>query len=175
MEQAIRDLLDKQEISEVLFRYARAVDRKDFGQVAQCYFDDAVDEHGRYCGPIDGLVQDMVHRHQTIDSSLHYITNILIDLHGDSAEVESYCLCYLRQRPEEAGREQELSTIKCRYVDRFERRDGRWGIAHRKVVFDEVQNSSISNALPDSWIHAVRGPEDPVFESSRSQEVAGGE
>ncbi len=34
------------EITEVLYRYARAVDRKDFDRVADCYFPDAIDNHG---------------------------------------------------------------------------------------------------------------------------------
>lgn len=47
-------LADKQEITEVLYRYARAVDRKDFDSVALCYFDDAIDNHGGYIGTVDG-------------------------------------------------------------------------------------------------------------------------
>ncbi len=96
-------LIDKQEITEVLYRYARAVDRKDFDRVADCYFPDAIDNHGGYIGTVAGLIEDMKSRHATIDSSLHYVTNVLIDLDGDTADVESYCLCYLRQAPAVAG------------------------------------------------------------------------
>ena len=90
-------LADKQEITEVLYRYARAVDRKDFDSVALCYFDDAIDNHGGYIGTVDGLIEDMKLRHKTIDSSIHCISNILIDVNGDVAQCESYCLCFLRQ------------------------------------------------------------------------------
>lgn len=162
-------LLDKHEITEVLYRYARAVDRKDFERVADCYFPDAIDNHGGYIGTVDGLIEDMKSRHATIDSSMHYITNVLIDLDGDAAHVESYCLCYLRQAPETPetpeipGAPQARATIKCRYVDRFERRDGQWRIADRIVVFDESVTEVIDDGLDPSWVRSRRSFEDPVF------------
>ncbi|GAB2632763.1 nuclear transport factor 2 family protein [Prescottella soli] len=156
-------LIDKQEITEVLYRYARAVDRKDFDRVADCYFPDAIDNHGGYIGTVDGLIEDMKSRHATIDSSLHYITNVLIELDGDTANVESYCLCYLRQAPARPGEAQSRATIKCRYVDRFERRDGQWRIADRIVVFDESVTDEIEDGLAPSWVRSRRSFEDPVF------------
>ncbi len=156
-------LIDKKEITEVLYRYARAVDRKDFDRVADCYFPDAIDNHGGYIGTVAGLIEDMKSRHATIDSSLHYVTNVLIDLDGDTADVESYCLCYLRQAPAVAGGPQSRATVKCRYVDRFERRDGQWRIADRIVVFDESVTDEIVDALSPSWVRSRRSFEDPVF------------
>ncbi len=156
-------LCDKQEITEVLYRYARAVDRKDFERVAECYFPEAIDNHGGYVGTVDGLIEDMKSRHATIDSSLHYITNVLIDLHGDTANVESYCLCYLRQAPAAPGGPQSRVTVKCRYVDRFERREGQWRIADRIVVFDESVTEEIVDSLDGAWVRSRRSLEDPVF------------
>ncbi|RJO79189.1 nuclear transport factor 2 family protein [Nocardia panacis] len=156
-------LNDKQEITEVLHRYARAVDRGDFAGVADCYFPDAIDNHGGYIGTVDGLIEDMRLRHRTIDSSMHFITNILIDLQGDSADVESYCLCYLRQARAEGETRQSRATIKCRYVDRFERRSGRWAIADRIVVFDESVTEWIEDTLNPGWVPARRDSSDPVY------------
>lgn len=83
-------------------------------------FPDAVDHHGGYLGTIDGLIEDIELRHRTIDSSMHFITNVIIDLEPSEqeAEVESYCLCYLRQEPEIGSSTHVLTTVKCRYVDR---------------------------------------------------------
>lgn len=158
-----RDAEDRQAITDVLFRYARAVDRKDFDRVADCYFSDANDNHGGWNGDIPGLIADMKVRHATIDSSMHYISNVLIELDGDSADVESYCLCFLRQQRDEAAATQSLSTVKCRYIDRFERRSGVWRIADRIVVFDEVQVTDIHDSLPREWVSARRDATDPVF------------
>jgi hypothetical protein len=156
-------LQDKQEITEVLHRYARAVDRKDFDTVAECYFEDAIDNHGGYVGKVDGLIEDMKVRHKTIDSSLHFITNVLIDQHEDVAEAESYCLCFLRQQPSGPDERPILVTIKCRYIDRFEKRDGTWRIADRIVVFDETLQQEVNNVLDESWVISRRSEHDPVY------------
>lgn len=155
-------LEDKQAITEVLFRYARAVDRGDFDTVLDCYFEDANDNHGGYNGHIQGLVDDMKIRHQTIESSIHHVTNVLIDLDGDTAQAEAYCLCFIRRAPEADGT-QVVTTVKCRYVDRFEKRLGTWKIADRIVVFEELANSTITNEQDSTWVAARRSQDDPVY------------
>lgn len=154
---------DRVAIEQVLYRYARAVDRLDYDGIRDCYFPDAIDNHGSYHGPVSGLVEDIRRRHATIDSSQHFISNVLIDFTGDdTAEVESYCLCYLRQAPEDGASDQELASIRCRYVDRFERREGRWRIADRVVVFDEVRVERITDSLNPAWVRSRRDGTDPV-------------
>ncbi|TXS19694.1 MULTISPECIES: nuclear transport factor 2 family protein [unclassified Streptomyces] len=155
---------DRFEIQDVLFRYARAVDRLDYDAIAACYFDDAVDVHGGYTGDAAGLVEDIRARHRTIDSSQHFISNVLVEFTGEhSADVESYCLCFLRQAPAEPGGEQDLAIIRCRYVDRFERRDGSWGIADRVVVFDESRVIRMADGLAPDWVASRRDGTDPVY------------
>ncbi|OIJ27884.1 nuclear transport factor 2 family protein [Nocardioides luteus] len=155
---------DRFEIQDVLFRYARAVDRLDYDAIAACYFDDAIDVHGGYTGNAAGLVEDIRQRHRTIDSSQHFISNVLIDfVDDDTAEVESYCLCFLRQKPAPGTTEQELAIIRCRYVDRFERREGRWGIADRVVVFDESRTVSMVDRLDPAWVASRRDLTDRVY------------
>ncbi|OZE81553.1 nuclear transport factor 2 family protein [Rhodococcus sp. 14-2483-1-1] len=156
---------DRVAITEVLYRYARAVDRKDFESLRRCYFPDAVDHHGGYVGTIDGLIEDIELRHRTIDSSMHFITNVIIDLEPSEqvADVESYCLCYLRQESEIGSSTHVLTTVKCRYVDRFERRDSEWRIADRVVVFDESLCTTVENVLDPGWVTSRRSQADPVF------------
>ncbi len=156
-------LEEKQAITEVLYRYARAVDRQDFTAVADCYFPDANDNHGGYNGNVDGLIEDMMVRHRTIDSSQHFVTNVLIDLGVDVADVESYCLCYLRRDKEPGAESQLVQTIRCRYVDRFEKRDGQWRIADRIVVFDESRQELVTDSLDASWVSSKRNLTDPVY------------
>ncbi|RAX48273.1 nuclear transport factor 2 family protein [Arthrobacter sp. AQ5-05] len=156
-------LAEKQAIAEVLYRYARAVDRKDFDAVAACYFEDANDNHGGYNGGVAGLLEDMEVRHRTIDSSQHFITNVLIDLGTDIADAESYCLCYLRQQRKPGEESQLLLTIRCRYVDRFEKRNGQWRIADRIVVFDESRQELITDTLDPAWVTSTRSFDDPVY------------
>lgn len=156
---------DRMAITEVLHRYARAVDRKDFESLRRCYFPDAVDHHGGYVGTVDGLIEDIERRHRIIDSSMHFITNVIIDVEPseDVADVESYCLCYLRQEAEIGSSTHVLTTVKCRYVDRFERRDDEWRIADRVVVFDESVRTTVDNTLDPSWVASRRSSADPVY------------
>lgn len=157
-------LPDRITIEQVLLRYARAVDRLDYDGIQDCYFPDAIDNHGGYHGPVSGLIDDIRRRHATIDSSQHFISNILVEFTDDStAEVESYCLCYLRQAPDPDTSEQELATIRCRYVDKFERRDDRWRIADRVVVFDEFRTELITDRLNPAWVRSRRDAADPVY------------
>lgn len=158
-------VLDTLAITEVLHRYARGVDRKDFAAVRRCYFPDAIDNHGGYVGTVDGLVEDMKVRHRTIDSSMHFVTNVIVELDesGTGADVESYCLCYLRQQSDRGSSEHVLATVKCRYIDRFEKRRDEWRIADRIVVFDESQSTTVDNVLDPTWVASRRSPDDPVF------------
>ncbi len=163
-------LEDRLDIQDVLFRYARAVDRLDHDGIAACYFDDAIDTHGGYVGDAAGLVDDIRDRHRTIDSSQHYVTNVLIDFDGDDrAFVESYCLCFLRQQAEAGSREHESVVVRCRYVDRFERRDGEWRIADRVVVFDESLSQRVVDSLDPAWVASRRDTTDPVYTWGRDR------
>jgi hypothetical protein len=65
--------------------------------------------------------------------SQHTIGNILIRIHGDHADVESYYHGYHRLND---GVKHFDSIQAGRYVDRFEKRDDEWRIANRKVVVD---------------------------------------
>ena len=53
----IRALLDKNEITELLTRYLRAIDRGDIATLRACYLPDATEEHGGiYSGPAQGYI-----------------------------------------------------------------------------------------------------------------------
>ena len=76
---------------------------------------------------------------------VHTIGNVLIDLRGDVAAVESQFLAFQLER-DAAGAPRE--TLLCgRYVDRFERRGGEWRVAERTVVYDWIRQTPLPNAL----------------------------
>jgi uncharacterized protein (TIGR02246 family) len=137
VESELADLLAKQEITEVLYRRARAGDRRDHALALSCYHEGATEEHEGFTGPAAEflLVQSAYAPGKEAPSSslVHLIANVLIELHGDEAAVESYHLCFMTGGT--TGGETD-TTIAGRYLDRFARRDGRWAIAHRQVVFD---------------------------------------
>lgn len=130
---AVRRLLDESEIRGVLARYARGIDRNDMDLVRACYHADATDAHGAFNGSIDGFIAYSEQYIDQIASMTHHLCQSTIELDGDAAWVETYCLCLIRLRPQDG--EQPLDRLgNIRYVDRFERRGGAWRIARRKVV-----------------------------------------
>ncbi len=48
LEKKLRELLDRDEIRQVMMRYARGLDRLDFELTRSCYWDDATEDHGSF-------------------------------------------------------------------------------------------------------------------------------
>jgi len=135
MDDLLRAAIAENEIRAVLGRYARAIDRLDWDLLRRCYHDDAVEDRGRYQGPIDGFVEWLRETLEKLESTWHLVGTPLIELDGDVAHVESYCLGAQRTRPGADGRAEDR-LVPCRYVDRFERRQGQWRIAARIAVYE---------------------------------------
>jgi hypothetical protein len=130
-EAALQRLLDKEAIREASLCYTRGIDRHDPKIMARAYHNGAVDDHGAYIGNAEGFVQyaNEVHsQHWTTHH--HYVSNQTIELDGDTAHVESYFLATLR-RPTGV-----VDMVGGRYVDRFERLDGRWAVADRACLVE---------------------------------------
>jgi len=147
----IEQLLAKDEIRDVIYRWMNAVDRKNWAVIPTLFHEDAYDDHGMYKGGVPGLMEWLPQRHAHILRSVHHVGNILIEFDGDNAYVETYILAYqeyvvpptdksphifaaLGEKPPTDGVVKVL--FPARYVDRFERRSGRWRIAHRITVFE---------------------------------------
>ncbi len=131
---ALRMLLDKQEIHETLMRYCRGIDRRDEELLRSVYHPDAVDNHGQQNGKAEDFIAWAMKALNRDERTSHFIANELIDVRGDIAYSESYFLG-VHRRKEKDGTIIDL-TFAGRYIDRFERREGAWKIAHRQVVID---------------------------------------
>jgi hypothetical protein len=129
--QALRTLLDKEAIREACLKYTRGIDRHDDDIAAQAYHEGAVDDHGTYIGEARGFIRHVGELHaRNWNLHHHYITNQTIDLDGETAHVETYYLAALR-RPDGI-----MDLAGGRYIDRFERRNGRWAIADRACLVE---------------------------------------
>jgi hypothetical protein len=158
-------------IEDTLKRFARGVDRKDWALVRSAYHEGAVDLHGFFNGPADELVRIVERMHEKQDHSMHFISNILIEFTAaDRALVESYVLVFQRflagadgVKPGTAG-VRKLATA--RYVDRFEARRGDWRIAHRTLVFADIQEESLDKPVtfPEGFVVQRHGMDDVLFE-----------
>jgi 3-phenylpropionate/cinnamic acid dioxygenase small subunit len=133
----IAALLAKQEITELLYRRARAGDRRDVELALSCYHPGATENHEEFFGTAEEFIttRSMIAPTSTapVTGLWHFISNIVIDLHGEHADVESYHLAVV-SRVEDGAETQ--SHIGGRYLDKVAYRGGRWAIEHREVVFD---------------------------------------
>ena len=137
----LAELRAEREITKVILRYARGSDRKDFDLMRSAYHSDATDHHGPSNGSVEKLLEWARSHHEKYDAMMHMQGTPQIELHGDVAFVETYCLILQKLKPEPtyAGNVDIEVFIACRYVDRFECRNGEWKIAVRNVVYDWVK------------------------------------
>ncbi|WP_234783729.1 nuclear transport factor 2 family protein [Mycolicibacterium celeriflavum] len=83
---------DEAEIAALLYRYARAVDTKDWELYRSVFTDDAVIDYssaGAVVGSRDEVVDWFTTNFGVIPWSMHYITNIEAEIHGDAAKVRA--------------------------------------------------------------------------------------
>jgi hypothetical protein len=161
---AVRNELARAEIRDAMFRYCRGVDRADAALMGSAYHPDAHDRHGKWDGPSSGFVEAHVQRMPTAAEGIqHLLGNMLIELDGDAAHVETYFIT--AYRPKAAV--EEVAMFGGRYLDRFERRDGEWRIAHRHVVYDwgriEPATQGWWDTLPGNWTFGSRDRDDPDY------------
>lgn len=159
----LQSLIDKDAIRDVLYRYCRGVDRRDWELLRSVYFDDAFEDHGpvgRCSAPefVDIMKKRVELGKRTI--SQHVISNILIDLDGNRARVESYF------RATVGGDSPDLLTAGGRYIDQFERRNGEWRISHRIAM---VEWSHVTELLGGGG-GGVTGALDQYYESRHDLE-----
>jgi SnoaL-like domain len=154
-------LLARAEITDVLTNYVRGADRNDWELVRSCYHPDATDDHGLYAGDVDGLMAFLAGVATTLSATSHQLGPPQIEVHGDAARAETYCLGWY-ERP---GSDNSVWSVAqgLRYLDCFERREGRWAIASRLVVLDweRVFSPGRTSAPAPSWQRGARGDADP--------------
>jgi hypothetical protein len=154
-EKAVEELLAKQAITEVIFRYARAIDRMDEALLRSVFHPGARHRHF-YEGPSSdpdlpstpeapgdfvafalGLLSTFSHTH-------HQLGNTLIELDGTGhANAETYFTAFHRMRPRgdplagPGAYDTEMDYfVGGRYIDRFALRDGEWKIVSRTGMTD---------------------------------------
>jgi hypothetical protein len=134
----VRAVWDQLQISKVLVTYCRAIDRCDKELLKSVYWPDALEEHGIFNGNAWEFAEFIVSMLSGMKSTTHQISNTLIDLQGNNAAVETY-VCAYHSIPDGAGQYNDL-IVGGRYLDRMERRENEWRIAHRTFVMDWNQN-----------------------------------
>ena len=154
MENGLQDLLDRQAILDCIYRYCRGVDRFDRDLVLSVYHPDATDDHGEFVGSPEAFVDWAFAYHQKHQISHHHmILNHSCELDGDTAHTESYWVFLAENRV-------KPNTLAAgRYIDRMEKRDGRWAIAARVCIVESVNDLTPEDMPEEARAHmAAYGP-----------------
>jgi hypothetical protein len=137
----LQDVVDRQAITELIYRYCRSVDRLDIPLGHSIWHHDGYADYGAaiYQGNGRGVIDYICGQHRHTLHHSHQVSNIIIDLDGDRAGSESYVTASLRVR---RGEQLEHVTVWGRYIDQWSRRDGCWGLDKRISIrdFDEVRD-----------------------------------
>lgn len=157
-------LLDKQEIEEVVLRYCRGIDRRDFDLVRSCYHPDARDRHGSFDGTVDEYVAWVDRLTARYRWSMHLVGNVFVELGENGvAACETYGVSL--HRSDDPRPFMNLAT-GFRYVDRFERRAGAWKIAERNAVGEWSLPIPAGSwwEIPDAHLNGRRDRSDVIYE-----------
>lgn len=144
----LEQLASRAQIHDILVRYTRGVDRLEFDLIRAGFHDDAWIDFPEdvYQGPVQGFFDFLEKELPSFVRTRHNLGNILIELDGDLAFVESY-LTADHEATSLHKWDGAFVTLWARYIDRFERRDGVWKIAKRALLVDWMRR----DASPAGW------------------------
>ncbi|GLI54557.1 hypothetical protein PM10SUCC1_00720 [Propionigenium maris DSM 9537] len=144
LEERMMEVIDKQDITEVIYKYARSLDRMDADLMKSTYWPEGTEEHQDPLFPVfkyddngHKFVPIAMKGFESLKYTQHRISNPLIEVDGDRATAEAYVWAY--HVHEEDGVDKE-GILGGRHLFRFEKRDGEWKIMHRSTIFDWNQN-----------------------------------
>jgi hypothetical protein len=128
---------DRLALRELAYRYARAVDRRDWALAGGLFTEGCV-----LLGPGYELVgRDAIlaglRRIDRFRATQHSVHNQLVEVTGDRATGETYCTAH--HLYERGGRARKLSW-GIRYQDRCARQGGAWRYERRELLLDWSQD-----------------------------------
>jgi hypothetical protein len=139
MEAAVQALIDKEAIRDCIARLARGEDRRDPAVLSACFWPDSGFDYAMYKGEFPEYLAWVTPGADAITNTQHVLGQTVIDLDGNTARAETYVISYHRvDMGEETG--ERDTCIGGRYLDVMERRDGKWAIAHRTMLYDWYQD-----------------------------------
>ena len=160
----VAELAAKQAITEVIYRYCRALDRMDLAMAATIWHPGGTADYGltMYQGSGAGFITWVWEQHGAMLAHSHQITNVLIEVDGDRAASEAYVTAALRT---ESGPDEPIEIVsRGRYVDRWSRRDGRWAIDHRRFAEEFTTFMPVTNPVPEPLMtFSRRDTTDPSY------------
>ncbi len=134
---ALQRVIDKQAIEDLLHDYCNAADRRNYDKMRTLYHDDAWDDHTPF---FNGLAKDFIDQLPAIGAPMeilhHNITTTNIRFDPDNANLaqgEVYILAFHQIKTDNGLMD---LLVGGRYLDKYEKRDERWGFSYRTIVTD---------------------------------------
>ena len=160
----LTELADRLAIAETLALYCRGIDRCDPQQLAAAFTPQAVIDYGDGARPVADVIPGLMAGLGAMRVTQHNISNTVIRIDGEQARAETNCVA-LHIIPGPEG-ETEL-VVGGRYLDRLEKREGRWLIAERLYVMDWNRSAPATMALEGGLLgglqrRGARGADDPA-------------
>ena len=129
----IQILLDKESLHDLIMTYCRATDRRDVDLLASVYHPGAIEDRGEiFTGTAVEFIEWSAGNITDFEITVHRVFNTLFVIEGDKAEGEIYVEAYHRTK----GEEPMEIIAGGRFLDCYEKRDGKWGLVHRKSTTD---------------------------------------
>ena len=151
--QKLQELADRLEISELIATYGQIADQKRFEDSRSCCTENVLADFGfgRAHG-VDTLIGYGRQALGVFERTQHFISNVLIEVAGDSARSEHYVLALTRVKADGVVSD---SLVATRIVDDLVRHEGRWAIARRRLRFDWAHDIG---PRPDAWLYGTLDP-----------------
>jgi hypothetical protein len=125
-------LLAKDEISQQIYNYSRALDRMDTGLALKLMHPD-----GKWSnGTREQFIKGAWDINGTFATHSHQMTNSSIKVNGDTAVSETYGWVPLRRPIKDGDKTASTEVYVTRYVDRWSRRNGTWALDERQLIVD---------------------------------------
>ena len=162
----LQRLLDENELRALSATYMRGLDRLDESLVRSVFADDATTHYGAFTGGANEMPAMAMRALSAYRTTQHQLGQINLAIDGDSATGEVYFQAFHQHATDNFDR-----FICGRYIDRYERRDGRWLMTHRTEVVDWTRTEPIADEYFSLRPHTVRGTRDTTDLSYRPDEA----
>jgi 3-phenylpropionate/cinnamic acid dioxygenase small subunit len=119
---------DRRELSDLVLRYATAVDNRDWDLLETCFAADATALYGQLeLGDREAIVEHLRTAVAEVDAIQHFVTNQQVRVEGDEVTSDSYLYAYHGWR----GEQPHDYFIRGGYRDRMKRTPEGWRIVYR--------------------------------------------
>jgi hypothetical protein len=157
----IRKLEDKQAIYTVLAAVCRSLDRCDIAGLVATMRPDATNVDLEISGR-DAISAAMIAKVvEESDVSTHFLSNVLIDIDGDRANVEAYLSSYLVTL---GGENCTVRTRSGRYLDQLQREGTGWLISSHSSIVDWATCAEYRTVDRSRWQSGSRSISDPSYD-----------